>query len=102
MCGPFTEMMPWPELIPLYRLKDRWFGRNVLGRYNIAPTQTVPFIHHDSDGQQVLKEGRWWLVPHWAKEMNVRQQPPDFGTPGFKLSDRIFAGRRGYDLVSCL
>jgi hypothetical protein len=29
MCGRFTEMLPWPELIRLYRLTDRWFGRNV-------------------------------------------------------------------------
>lgn len=69
MCGRCTEMLPWPELIRPYRLTDPWFGRNVPARYNIAPTQTVPFIHHDADGQQVLREGRWWLVPSWAKEM---------------------------------
>lgn len=69
MCGRFTEMLPWPELVQIYRLTDRWFGRNVPARYNIAPTQTVPFVHHDADGQQVLKEGRWWLVPHWSKEL---------------------------------
>ena len=69
MCGRFTEMMPWPELVRLYRLSDPWLGRNTAARYNIAPTQTVPFIHHDDLGLQVLRDGRWWLVPHWAKEM---------------------------------
>jgi putative SOS response-associated peptidase YedK len=68
MCGRFTEMMPWPELVRLYRLTDPWIGRNTPPRFNIAPTQVIPFIHHDDAGEQVLTEGRWWLVPHWAKE----------------------------------
>ena len=89
MCGRFTEMLPWPELVGLYRLTDKWFGRNIPARYNIAPTQTVPFIHHDETGQQILREGRWWLVPHWAKELpkaamfNARIETVDT-TAGFR------------------
>ncbi|MDB5523885.1 MAG: hypothetical protein JWM58_1648 [Rhizobium sp.] len=89
MCGRFTEMLPWPELIRLYRLTDPWLGRNTPPRYNIAPTQIVPFIHHDDLGMQVLREGRWWLVPHWAKELpkaamfNARIETVDT-TAGFR------------------
>jgi putative SOS response-associated peptidase YedK len=69
MCGRFTEMLPWPDLVRLYRLTDPWLGRNTPARYNIAPTQIIPFVHHDEAGLKVLREGRWWLVPLWAKEM---------------------------------
>lgn len=43
-------------------------GRNIPARYNIAPTQDVHFVI-DENGERRLKEGRWWLVPHWAKEI---------------------------------
>ena len=70
MCGRFTHHLPWSEVHRLYSLtleQDR--GRNTEPRYNIAPTQNVLFVHHDPDGKQILNEGRWWLVPFWAKEM---------------------------------
>lgn len=69
MCGRFTQMMSWRELVALYRLTDKYLIRNTEARYNIAPTQTVPFIRVDGDGNQIVEDGRWWLVPHWAKEM---------------------------------
>jgi putative SOS response-associated peptidase YedK len=62
-------MMTWKELVALYRLvgvKDN--GRNTAARPNIAPTQDVPFVHRDRDGQSTISDGRWWLVPSWAKE----------------------------------
>ena len=69
MCGRFTAHLPWPEIVALYKLvgtTER--GRNVPPRCNIAPTQDVFFVHLNDAGEQVLDEGRWWLVPHWAKE----------------------------------
>ncbi|KQV39906.1 MULTISPECIES: SOS response-associated peptidase [unclassified Rhizobium] len=70
MCGRFTFILPWSEIVRLYRLTlDKDIFRN-LGepRYNIAPTQNVLFVHHGENGEQILDEGRWSLVPHWAKE----------------------------------
>lgn len=69
MCGRFTQMMSWRELVALYRLADKIKSRNTEARYNIAPTQTVPFVRLDENGEQTVEDGRWWLVPHWAKEM---------------------------------
>jgi putative SOS response-associated peptidase YedK len=69
MCGRFTQMMSWRELVALYRLTDNFLIRNTEARYNIAPTQTVPFIRLDENGEQIVDDGRWWLVPHWANEM---------------------------------
>lgn len=69
MCGRFTQVKPWRELARLYRLTDKYLTRNTSARYNIAPTQDVPFVHLDREGNQVVSDGRWWLVPHWAKEL---------------------------------
>lgn len=32
----------------------------------------MPFIHLDKDGNQAVSDGRWWLVPHWAKELQSK------------------------------
>ena len=38
-------MMSWGELIALYRLTGEWEqGWNSPARYNIAPTEEVPFV----------------------------------------------------------
>jgi putative SOS response-associated peptidase YedK len=69
MCGRFTFQLTPDELQFLLDLElpeDK--GRNFPPRYNIAPTQDVLFAV-DRDGQRKLVEGRWWLVPFWAKEM---------------------------------
>lgn len=66
MCGRFVIQATWVE----YRealgiiVPDEAIGRNDPARYNVAPTQDVPFITADG-----VKDGRWWLVPFWAKEM---------------------------------
>lgn len=43
--------------------------RNTEVWHNIVPTQQVLFVHNDSEGKQTVNEGRWWLVPFWAKEI---------------------------------
>lgn len=73
MCGRFAQFVSWAEIYTLYDLTrevDR--ARNTPPRYNIAPTQDVPFIHLDQDGRQIVSVGQWWLVPHWAKEKSTR------------------------------
>lgn len=45
------------------------------GRYNIAPTSTVPVVLErrgdDDDIHRYLRGMRWGLVPSWAKELSV-------------------------------
>lgn len=72
MCGRFTQVRPWREIHALYRLTDQDAERNTAARYNIAPTQDVPFVRLDKEGNQTVSEGRWWLVPHWAKELQSK------------------------------
>lgn len=70
MCGRYTRYLPWSEIHRLYRLTaPAETGRNTQPRYNIAPTQDVLFVTPGEDGGHKLREGRWWLVPWWAKEM---------------------------------
>ncbi|MCG8270985.1 SOS response-associated peptidase [Aquamicrobium sp. NLF2-7] len=69
MCGRFTRYHSWRDIHRMYELTDSEEGRNTEARYNIAPTQEVLFITEGKDGYQKVREGRWWLVPSWAKEM---------------------------------
>lgn len=69
MCGRFTRFHTWREVLEMYRLLPSEEGRNTDARYNIAPTQDVLFVTAGDDGYKKVREGRWWLVPFWAKEM---------------------------------
>ncbi len=68
MCGRYTNHLSWTEIVDLYELTDPGPAQNFPVRLNIAPTQDVPFVVVE-DGKRAVKTGRWWLVPHWAKEM---------------------------------
>lgn len=60
-------MMTWAEIHALYSINDDPSTRkNTPARYNIAPTQDV-FYCTQKDGEREIREGQWWLVPHWAK-----------------------------------
>lgn len=70
MCGRFTLHHSWAEVhaaMSIIPAADA--GRNTAARYNITPTQDVLFVAQGKDGENVVMEGRWWLVPVWAKEM---------------------------------
>lgn len=92
MCGRFTRYHTWSEIHAMYRLTaPAEKGRNDEPRYNIAPTQEVPFITTGENGNHKLREGRWWLVPVWAKEVpkypmfNARSEEAD-SKPSFRGS----------------
>ena len=40
-------------------------------RYNLAPTDQIPVIHH-WEGQRLISDMRWWLVPHWTKSPSTK------------------------------
>ncbi len=70
MCGRFAQAYTIQEFI-------RRFGVGVLdgvgARYNIAPTQEVLVLMHNTNtasglAPQIL---RWGLVPHWAKDPSI-------------------------------
>lgn len=73
MCGRYTNEMTWAEIHALYSLSDEMFPMgppsNMQPRYNIAPTQTVDFVGLDKAGNREFRQGRWGLVPFFAKEV---------------------------------
>lgn len=73
MCGRFTLFHPLEEIRDLFEeeLLDDDDRPNTPARYNIAPTQDVFFIANRGNGNK-LTSGRWWLVPHWAKELQSK------------------------------
>lgn len=74
MCGRFTLKYSWAEMWEMYNLiRPEDQARNVRARHNIAPTQDVLYIT-EKDGDRELREGQWWLVPHWAKS-NDKKYP---------------------------
>lgn len=69
MCGRFTIEYSWADYhAALSIIPSNARGRNDPPRYNVAPTQDVGFVCQD-DNDIVVKDGRWWLVPFWAKEI---------------------------------
>ncbi len=68
MCGRTIVKGTWREYHDMLDLNRASAGVNDPARYNVAPTQDLRFAVKDGD-ERTLKQGRWWLVPHWAKEM---------------------------------
>jgi putative SOS response-associated peptidase YedK len=64
MCGRFTRMYTWRELVALYRLTDPSPLSNLQPRYNICPTTTIDAVI-ERDSNRVLEQMRWGLVPSW-------------------------------------
>ncbi len=70
MCGRYTQLMSWREVVELYRLTDDQPALNVPARHNVAPTQQVPIVRVE-DGRRRLAMVRWGLVPFWAKDLKI-------------------------------
>ena len=64
MCGRYTLYAHEDDLATLFEVETY----PLTARYNIAPTQSVPVIRQRRDGQRVMEEMRWGLVPHWVKD----------------------------------
>jgi putative SOS response-associated peptidase YedK len=69
MCGRYTQVRPWSELVELYRIAGEGAALNLPPRYNIAPTQPVPVVRPRAGGTgRELVLVRWGLIPFWAKD----------------------------------
>lgn len=65
MCGRFTITVTigLPE-----RFRAASTGVRREPRYNIAPSQPVPIVILEENGERSIEEMVWGLVPHWAKD----------------------------------
>jgi putative SOS response-associated peptidase YedK len=70
MCGRFSITMPPDAMRGLFGYLDE---PDFPPRYNIAPSQPVPIVVREQDGEGGSRRRfllvRWGLVPSWAKEM---------------------------------
>jgi len=81
MCGRYTRLYTWPELVRLMRLTTEPTGE-LLPSYNVAPTQEAPVVRQNRDGERTAAMLKWGLVPHWAEEnahghINSRSETAD-------------------------
>ena len=68
MCERFTFLIPPAILVQTFGLAEH---PTVLPRYNIAPTQQVPTIRQDVDGQNRFDYMHWGLIPSWIKNRSL-------------------------------
>src|SRR5438874_7602436 len=68
MCGRFGVEQEYVQLALRYQATMEAIERPP--RFNIAPTQPVAVVL-DHEGERVLTEQRWGLVPHWAKDLSI-------------------------------
>ena len=61
MCGRYTQLATWSELVQLYRLTSEVTPLNLPAHYNAAPTQLLPVILHPADHDR-------WLDPSLPAE----------------------------------
>ncbi|WP_281405990.1 SOS response-associated peptidase family protein [Mesorhizobium sp. B1-1-9] len=86
MCGRYTGYLTWSEIHRLYRLAAAAeIGRNDEPRYNIAPTDEVPFITADDDGNHRLRMGA--AACAFFGRRSCPRRP--CSTPGSKASARL-------------
>lgn len=94
MCGRFTQNLSWAELHRLAGLIGQ--PRNLLPRFNIAPTTPIEVIAANLKGENELVPMRWGLIPHWWKKP-LNELPATFNARAETLSERpMFRGAYKY------
>ena len=68
MCGRYELHTSPAALVLAFGLK---YPPEIQARYNIAPTQQVPIIRLNKEGERELSQLRWGLVPFWAKDISI-------------------------------
>lgn len=67
MCGRFTLRVPWHEVHAALDLIAGEAGRNTAARHNIAPSQDILTVALNDEGDRIVRECQWGLIPSWAK-----------------------------------
>ena len=100
MCGRFTRMYTWRELVALYRLTDQAPPSNLQPRYNICPTTTIDAVV-ERGGKRVLEQMRWGLVPSWWKKPLKELRLATFNARAETVAEKPFF-RSAFKHTRCL
>jgi putative SOS response-associated peptidase YedK len=100
MCGRFTWMYTWRELVAHYRLTDLSPPSNLQPRYNICPTTTIDAVI-ERDGKRVLEQMRWGLVPGWWKKPLKELRLATFNARAETVAEKPFY-RSSFKRTRCL
>jgi len=69
MCGRYALYGPASRLQEAFKASIEGF--DFKPRYNAAPMQWLPVIRQRPDGERVIHELRWGLLPGWAKDESM-------------------------------
>lgn len=68
MCGRFAFHVTSEELAKYFGLPE---DIALPARFNVAPSQPVPVVRLNREGEAKLSEIRWGLIPFWAKDKAI-------------------------------
>lgn len=69
MCGRYRSTTPAGKLRELLRFLND--PPEIRPRYNAAPTDVLPVVRLDGNGDRELAMLRWGLIPFWAKDRKI-------------------------------
>lgn len=102
MCGRYTIRVPFRVIAEALELvvpaRDEVEG--LTGRYNVAPSQTVPAVRPGGDGAPDVVGLSWGLLPAWAKDAKGARRPINARADGVDVKPTFRnAFRRGRCLM---
>src|SRR6185503_13255266 len=104
MCGRFSQEAELSEIKLELKVEQLELFREFRPIYNIAPSRgpgvEQAFVALGRDGQRVLRQGRWWLIPHfWNKPLKAL--PAAFNARAEELGQKPF-WRQAFEQHRCL
>ena len=68
MCGRYVLEGPVSRLTTYFNARYTEEESHFKNSYNIAPTAVVPVVRINREGERVILNHVWGLIPHWAKD----------------------------------
>ncbi|EDM83551.1 SOS response-associated peptidase [Limnobacter sp. MED105] len=68
MCGRYVLEGPVSRLTAYFDARYTEDESQFKNSYNIAPTTKVPVVRINREGERVILNHIWGLIPHWAKD----------------------------------
>jgi putative SOS response-associated peptidase YedK len=75
MCGRYTHLLTWQQIVYLYRLTlPEEPPERLTPSYNVAPTHVMPIIRPAGNGRELVMAG-WGLIPFWLRPDQLAGRP---------------------------